>query len=234
VFEPFRGPRSGNFSGARFYGYRAVTPAKDARTLARFDDGAPALLERRVGSGRTLLWASSIDLLWNDLALKPVFLPFVHRLARHLASYNERAPWVTVGEVLEPPRATSATARQPRVALAPSGQRIMLDDGEGPEVLELSEQGFYEIRAQGRDNDAPMTIASNVDLAESDLTMMDPAEVVAAATGHAGGPASASAGVAPTDEAQERAQRIWWYMLLAGLMVLAAESILAGRLSLRV
>ena len=44
VFEPFRAPRSGDFSAARFYGYRSVTPAKDAQMLARFDDGAPAVL----------------------------------------------------------------------------------------------------------------------------------------------------------------------------------------------
>ena len=54
VFEPFRAPRSGDFSGARFYGYRAVTPAAGAQILARFDDGAPALLERRIGGGRVL------------------------------------------------------------------------------------------------------------------------------------------------------------------------------------
>ena len=56
-----------------------MTPAPGAQVLARFDDGAPALLERRVGSGRVLLWTSSLDLAWNDLPLKPVFLPFVHR-----------------------------------------------------------------------------------------------------------------------------------------------------------
>ena len=78
VFELFRAPRSGDFSAARFYGYRAVTTAAGRQVLARFDDGAPALLERRLGAGRVLLWASSLDLDWNDFAVKPVFLPFVH------------------------------------------------------------------------------------------------------------------------------------------------------------
>ena len=50
VFEPFRAPRSGDFATARIYGYRSVTPAADAQVLARFDGGAPALLERRVGA----------------------------------------------------------------------------------------------------------------------------------------------------------------------------------------
>jgi hypothetical protein len=62
IFEAFRAPRSGDFSGARFYSYRSVQPVKDGQVLARFDDGAPALVARRVGNGRVLLWTSSLDL----------------------------------------------------------------------------------------------------------------------------------------------------------------------------
>ena len=39
-----------------------MTLQPGANVLARFDDGAPALIERRVGSGRVLIWASSLDL----------------------------------------------------------------------------------------------------------------------------------------------------------------------------
>ena len=101
VFEVFRAPRSGDFSTARFYGYRSVTPVTGAQVLARFDAGPPALLERRVGGGRVLLWTSTLDLLWSDLALKPVFLPFVHRAAVYLANYAEPPLWRTVGQVFD-------------------------------------------------------------------------------------------------------------------------------------
>ena len=230
VFEPFRAPRSGDFSSARFYGYRSVTLAKDAQILARFDDGAPALVERRLGNGRVLVWTSSVDLHWNDLPLKPVFLPFVHRIARHLSAYAERPAWVTVGEVLEPARA--GDARAGRLALTPSGQRLPLDD-EGADVLPVEEAGFYEIRNQGRDSVA-VTVASNVDLTESDLTPMDPQELVAAATGQAGGSVAEPEGAPPTKESQERAQRVWWHLLFAGLVLLGIESVLANRFTLRV
>ena len=122
VFEPFRAPRSGDFSAARFYGYRAVTTQSGANVLARFDDGAPALLERRLGAGRVLLWAASFDMDWNDFAVKPVFLPFVHQLGRHLAGYREPEPWLTVGEVLDPDRTVGAQQPQDvRTVVAPSG-----------------------------------------------------------------------------------------------------------------
>jgi von Willebrand factor type A domain len=230
VFEPFRAPRSGDFSSARFYGYRAVTLGSDGKTIARFDDGAPALVERRVGAGRVLMWTSSLDVQWNDLALKPVFLPFVHRAVRHLAAYEERASWSTVGDVFEP--TTGREPRTGRVALTPGGQRLGLDE-EGADVLALDEQGFYEIRAQGRETDPPMTVASNVDLSESDLTPMDPQELVAAATGRAGSAVVDVAGGAPTDEAHERAQKVWWNLLFAGLVLLGVETVVANRLTLR-
>ena len=234
IFEPFRAPRSGDFSGARFYSYRAVTPAKDAQILARFDDGAAALIERRVGNGRVLVWTSTLDLQGNDLPLKSVFLPFIHRMVTTLASYSERPSWLTVGDVLEParPAPVPGAVRQviPRVVLTPAGERVTLD-GEGPDVLELAEQGFYEVRAQGRDAAPPMTVASNVDLGESDLTPMDPQEVVAGAMGRAGGAAPAGANVTATDQEQERNQRVWWYLLFAGVVVLGLETLVGNRIS---
>lgn len=229
VFEPFRTPRSGDFAAARIYGYRTVAPVTDAAVLARFDAGAPALLERRVGAGRVLLWASSLDLAWSDFPLKPVYLPFVHQAARHLAAYTEPAPWLTVGQVLD--ASVGAPAQPPSsVALTPSGRRVGLDE-EGAEVLELTEQGFYELRGRTGDS-VSAVVASNVDTAESDLTVMDPKEIVAAATG---GPASGrqagALGLPPTPEAQERSQRLWWYLLCIGILLLGADTLISNRMS---
>jgi hypothetical protein len=232
IFEPFRAPRSGDFSAARFYGYRAATMARDGTVLARFDDGAPALVEKRVGSGRVLVWLSSLDLVWNDLAVKPVFLPFVHQIARHLAAYREAAPWLTVGDVLDPAAvAVGAKPESDRAIVSPSGRRLPLD-GEGPDVVELAEQGFYEVRGRAAGAAPAMIVASNVDLSESDLTPMPAADVVAAATGRAGGASAAAAELAPSDAAQESAQRVWWYLLFAGLLLFSAETFLSNRVRL--
>ena len=231
IFEPFRAPRSGDFSTARFYGYRAGTTARDATVLARFDDGAPALVEKRVGAGRVLVWLSSMDLVWNDLAVKPVFLPFVHQMARHLASYREAPTWMTVGDVLDPSIAGTPSKGTTRAIVSPSGQRVPLD-GEGPDVVELAEQGFYEVRGLAAGSEPVMIAASNVDLRESDLSTIPAADVVAAATGRAGGTVSATPELTPSDAAQESAQRIWWYFLFAGLMLLSVETVVANRIRL--
>ncbi len=149
LFEVFRGPRTGDFASARFYGYRSVVPGPSASTLARFDDGQPALLERRIGTGRVLMWTSTLDTTWTDLALKPVFVPFVHRVVRYLGAYREPKPWRTVGDVVDPGLQAPAKGSDiSRVALTPSGARISLD-GDGPEVLELAEQGFLRVPSAG-------------------------------------------------------------------------------------
>jgi hypothetical protein len=228
VFEPFRAPRSGDFSAIPVYGYRNLTAVKDAQVLARFDAGTPAVLERKVGRGRILQWSSSLDVAWSDFPTKPVFPIFVHQAAKHLAGYSEPAPWLTVGQVLN---ASSAATRVPlRVLLTPSGRRVPVED-EGTDVLELAEQGFYELRADR--NEAEAVVAANVDPAESDLTPIDPREITAAAAGGGGGAGTGGApeGVPLTREAREKNQRLWWYFLMAGILLLGTDTLLSNRMA---
>jgi hypothetical protein len=228
VFEPFRAPRSGDFSAARFYGYRSVTLAPDAQVLARFDDGAPALVARTAGRGRLLVWTSTLDMFWSDLAIRPVYLPFVHQMARHLADHRDRPSWATVGQVID--LSQEGDTSRARVALAPGGGRLPLE-GEQGQVLQLSEHGFYEVREQDRQASLVTVAAANVEVAESDRSAVDPAEIVAAVAGNtAGNTAPGASGPLP-DETQERSQRIWWYLLFAGILLLTGESVLAYRMS---
>jgi hypothetical protein len=231
VFDIFRAPRSGDFSNVQLYGYRTIAPVPDAQILARFETGAPALVERQVGAGRVLLWASTFDLNWSDLPLKPVFLPFVHRAVRHLSAYAEPRPWLTVGEVLDVSLRPGTVTTGGRVALTPGGERIPIDEESA--VLGMVEQGFYEIRADNTQaGDLPMAvIASNVEQTESDLAPMDPQEIVAASMTSLGLD-GVGAAIAPlTPEAQEQRQQLWWYLLVAGILLLGAETLLGNRLS---
>jgi len=100
---------------------------------------------------------------------------------------------------------------------------------EGADVMELSEQGFYELR--GPNNQNAVVVAANVDSAEADLTPMDPKEIVAIATGGPGEGGSGGSGVPLTPEAQERNQRLWWYLLIAGSLLLGAETVLSNRMA---
>jgi hypothetical protein len=241
VFELFNQPRSGDFATARFFRYRALD-APGARTdttavLARFDDGGVALAERAVGAGRVLVWTSTLDNFWNDLALQPVFLPFVHQLARHAARFTEAKPWFTVGEALDLGRQRTAANRAvgdanvELVAQAPSGARAQLGGRDAPRSLPLREHGFYEVRPLGGTAGSGRTVAVNVDAAEADLSHMDPAELVAAVTKQ-GAAAQAAAALDATPEEAEQRQTLWWYLLAGAVLLLAMETVVANRLRL--
>ncbi|MGH9219751.1 MAG: hypothetical protein ACRD1W_10645, partial [Vicinamibacterales bacterium] len=124
--------------------------------------------------------------------------------------------------------------------LTPGGQRRDLAGATGAagaanatvaaSALELTEQGFYEIRGAGREAGPVIVAASNVSLAESNLERMDPQELVSAVTGGDASGSTSGQDVLP-DEAQELAQRVWWYLLFAGILLLIGETALAHRYS---
>jgi len=232
VFEVFKAPRSGDFSAAHVFRYRTLQTAPGDRVLARFDDGAVAAAEKKIGAGRSIVWTSTLDDSWTDIAVKPIFLPLVHQIVRYLAQYEQPAAWFTVGQVLD--LTARAKTRADRIVVTPSGERIMQSSvGEGNEgLLELNEQGIYEIRSAATSAGRPEAIAVNLDPAESDLSAIDPSELVAAVTGHA-----MPVNVQPeqtqemTREEAEKRQALWWYLLLAGLALLAAETAISNHLS---
>ena len=244
VFELFDAPRSGDVTSARFFRYRTVQMPSTEGVLARFDNGAIALAERRVGQGRVLLWTSTLDNFWNDMALQPIFLPFVHQMTKHIGGFRQPTLWYTADEVLNLSAENDASGvaelvsdilgdeeAPDLVAISPEDRSIPLKGGERPGFLMLEEQGFYEIRTSGGGEARPPAVAVNIDLAESDLELMDPEELTAAVVsrGSAGSLAEAGSGLGPEDK--ERRQGFWWYLLAGAFMLLAIETAISNRLS---
>ena len=241
VFELFNAPRSGDFSTARFYRYRALSPAANAAVLARFDDGTPALVERAVGDGKLVVWASSLDAYWTNLPLQPVFLPFVHQLGKYVARYADPRPSFVAGDVLDLSRHGELTApylsgraadsTTELVLQSPSGARQRVTAMGPNHLLTLREQGFYELRGRDTPVGSGRPIAVNVDPGESDLSHLDPQEIVAAVTAVPGERLAGADFNLATPQDQERRQRVWWYLLLAALFLMAIETTVSNRLS---
>jgi hypothetical protein len=119
------------------------------------------------------------------------------------------------------------------VVITPGGERVNVAATD-PGLLELSEQGVYEIRGAGTTTARPDRIAVNLDPTESDLSPMDPPELVAAVTGRASDVAAQAASPADVSiEDVEKQQGLWWYLLFAGLLLLAAEMVVSNLLSRR-
>jgi len=249
VFEVFAGPRSGDFTGARFFRARAFEPAPDAAVLARFDDGSVALAEARHGRGHLLVWTSTLDSYWTDLALQPVYLPFVQRLVEYLGGRAETRPWFTIGQVvdlanpeaLETAGLVSTVADGlsegfDQVALTPSGSTVQMPAGEGPRYLPLEESGFYTVRPPGTEPERPFVLAVNVDLEESNLARLDPAQLALQITAPPGTDGSSfnvdlAASLQRSD--QERRQGIWRWLLIAALALFVAETAISNWVSRR-
>lgn len=240
VFEPFREAGSGNLTAARFYRARELTPGDSARVLARFDDGAPALVEGRAGRGRILLWASTLNTFWTDLPVQPVFLPLVNRAVIHLASLRSIPASYRVGDALDPatlgpdggggdgPDAGAVTTVR-----LPDGEELAVEGGPDPTPLILDRAGFHRILTG--EGEGP-TVAVNAPRDEELTPGLDPEELSAAVTARdSAGAASARSGeagegtVAARD--RERSQGLWRFLLVGALLLLVAETIVSNRLS---
>src|SRR5262249_19131307 len=62
--------KAGTLAGVRFYYAVSVDPA-NARVVARLTDRTPLLLDKQIGEGHVLLFASGLDNLTNDFPLHP-------------------------------------------------------------------------------------------------------------------------------------------------------------------
>ena len=235
VFEVYSTPRSGDLTAPRFYRYRPLDTRPETAVLARFDNGAAAMVEHPVGAGRVLVWTSTIDSFWNDFALKSIYLPFVHKVVEYLAAYTSPTPYLTAGQVLDLAQYHGAADLDViggnLVVRDPSEDRVRVGSDGRAGFIELAEQGFYEIRDTDAVDGAPVVVAVNVDLSESNLERVDPQELVAAATGRAAGDRSVTTQRELRPEDLERRQTLWWYLLIGALGFLASETVVSNRLS---
>ncbi len=222
IFAPFREGGGAALGAARFLRYPRVEPVAGAEILARFDDGAPALVEQAHGSGRLLLLAIPLDGLMGDFPLQPAYLPFLRRLAVYAAGHQAVPLWRTTGETGIVP----SGLRDPVIA-TPGGALLRPASDSGPCTMVLTEAGFYQMYG-GRAAGEPLEIvAANPPASESDLTPADARELLLGVRRSD----SASAGVLapPAPAEREGRQRVWRILLVLAAVLLLAETIVANR-----
>jgi hypothetical protein len=207
--------------------------------LARYDDGGAALVERSLGNGRVMAFTSTLDASWNDMPRHGMFLPLIHEIARYLSRYDEPEAWFHVGRRLDISAPVGAVVMQGQagsslgtsaVVVSPSGRQSTLGQNGAPSV-ELAEQGFYSMRLAGSGDRRPYAAAVNLDPAETDLRILEPAEFLAGVTSRPASPAPQQPLVAaeqPKPAEIEKQQSWWWFLLVAGLIALFAESLLSN------
>jgi hypothetical protein len=214
--------KADHWAGVKFYFAVKVDPG-DARVIAHLTDGTPLLMEKKMGEGNVLLFASGLDNLTNDFPLHPIFVPFVEQTALYLSGTERRSGSRVVDSFLE-----LRTSKEQSVGVEvidPQGQRpLSLKESTSAQTYKLASAGFYELKlANGRHD----VIGVNPDRRESNLELI-PDDVLALWRGNSGtGTAQAGAGGAAQEQTQP--YRLWWYIMLLVFAAAIAESLLADR-----
>ena len=222
LFSAFR-DAPGALTSARFVRYARIESPVGSDVLARFDDGLPAVLERRDGAGRVITLATPMDTRTGDLPLQPAFFPFLRRLVLHASGHSAAPLWQTTSEAWALPKSLAEP-----VVSTPSGDivRPVANDSAGAAVP-LSERGVYSAYATVVSGDPATTVAVNSSAVESDLTPVDARELLVGVS-VSNEEDGATAGPAGSIELEKR-QGLWRWMLIVAALLLVAETLLANR-----
>jgi hypothetical protein len=89
IFTVFSDPQLGDLQRLSFSACTTIKPAADAQVLARFRGDAPAVVERRKGSGSVVWFASTCDGQWSDWTRSRLYLPIMHQLLAYQTGLAE-------------------------------------------------------------------------------------------------------------------------------------------------
>jgi hypothetical protein len=213
-----------DFSGARFHGYWRSAPVAGSDVILRFENGDAALVATGVGSGRVLLFTSSLDPQWNNFPRQVTYLPLLHEAMRYLAGNREQKTVYRVGESVAFSLAPGGAAR----VTSPLGEETLLrSTTAGPAYYQATDQpGFYEIRSGNWRG----SLAVNVSARESDLTAIaleDVRDRIAHSKAQSVIPKAEQ--ISPLHTQLEKSQQSWWWILLLVLALGLLETFLANR-----
>lgn len=212
--------RSHQWDSVKFYQAVRIDPAK-SKVIAKLTDSTPLLLEKRIGEGRVLVFASTFDNISNDFPLHPSFVPFVEETANYLGGLDDTDAHITVGSYYEL-RAVREQGTTVEV-LDPAGRRALsLDEAARAQTIALASEGFWDVR---RPSGRHELVAVNADRRESDLDVL-PAETLALWQNTGQGTTNAEAA---SEAGSETKRSLWWYVLLAALALAVAETIVGNQ-----
>ena len=211
LFAPFADPRFSDFTKIHIWKYRKLDAAAipDARVLARFDSGAPAVIEAALGKGRLFVLTTGWQPDDSQLAVSTKFVPLLWSLLELGGGVSAAPAQWFVGDTAPLPPGPAGTEQaekdvrftQPGIREVKTGERtvrfaVNLDANES----RTAPLGADELERLG----VPLT----------------PAETTSVVTGD-------SKIVLQGVEAENR-QKLWRWFIAATLAVLLVESALAG------
>ncbi len=213
---------------AKFYKISLLGPTTDTadrKVLARFTNGAAALVEASIGSGRTLLFTSTIDRDWTDLPIQAGYLPLFQQSVRHLARKHASfgsGDHLVGGSVSLPTSDLKKLEVRGPDNLSASFEGDRLTGRTSVRFSRTDKPGVYhvsgtDLTSSTRDRDE-LGFVVNLDPRGSDLT---------AAPATALPPSGTSNPADPADDS--RRVELWHALAAALLLLLIVEGVLVGR-----
>jgi hypothetical protein len=207
------------------------------RTVLRFQDGKPAMMERTWGAGRVVLFSSTADTAWNDMGARPnIFTPLIHRTLGAIVSRQDDSLNVKVGEgfswradntligkeaLITRPNAAAgdSSAVEPRrIGLVGNVPLLTYDD--------TSYAGAYQVKISG-DEPSSLVFAAQPNADESRLEELAGGQVDDLAKVADVIKLQASQNMVDTIQKKRVGTELWKYLAFAALALATAETILA-------
>jgi len=246
IVELWKDPASGSLGSAQFSRAFTLQPAKKSdvpgdsglpAVVLSYADGEPAVMERPFGLGRVVQFSSTADGAWNDLPVRPIFLPLMHRtlgflLERSGDRLNIRAGTPFTHTVAAERAGKTYTVTEPGAKPGSARTRTVMVKNGIPQIeqADTSVAGAYAVHfTEETGNAVRFAVAS--DPGESDLHELSAADLAALG--------STARIVRWTPEADLRGQmererngtELWLPFALLAIGLVVVETLLGNRFS---
>ena len=220
------------FSETLFLRRLEVEPTPSAfPVLSLAGSGVPILLEHSLGRGHVFMFTTSAGTSWNNMAQTPVFPMLMQQIVTYLAGREFERPRVVGDSIslsyVEEPDASDA------VFETPAGKTITVPVREQRSqfvaLLENTrETGFYEARVSVQAPGTP--IAVNLNTSESEIASLTPTQLNENLDATGVTVTNSEAELTAAIQGNRTERSFWRNFMIAGLVFLLLESLLAERL----
>lgn len=224
VFKSFADPRFNDFSKLRFWSHRVVQLPESARlaTVASFDDGSPMLLHQELERGHLWLLTAGWQPNASGLGLSSKFVPILMRILDPAGRSQAALLTYEVGEQVDVHQLESISVLDEKGQ--PVDESVAVLQGD---TFQAFEPGLYRLQGEGDQRQ----LAIQIPATESRLEPLDTSifEQYGVSLGKVASDAqrSESARQLKVQELEGR-QRLWQWLIVAAIMVLLLETVIAG------
>jgi len=211
-----------------------VEPRAEGETIIEIPAlNVPLLSRRDVGRGTVLLFATTADRTWSNLAVHPIYLMLLRQAITNVTSRPDSrtvltgrtavipAPGRKIGETLE--------------IAGPDGEevKVQVSQADGEPVIAFTPEaaGAYQIPAT--DTVAAVTLAANVDSRESNVRVVDPGAIRSSLQATEITVVDGAADFAALITEGRQGKEIGSWLLYLGILIFILQSVLAKLFSER-